>query len=565
MITPRPIVGAGGLALVTLALAWPGLMAQEAKEKKASEDDPIAVQARGPVHEAFAQPSEAQPHPSPRLSKKPPPPIPEEPPDQKPEGNDVQWIPGYWAWDADRNDYIWVSGFWRVPPPGRRWVPGHFVEAKGGWQWAPGFWASADQQKFDFLPEPPASVDNGPNIPAPNDNCFYLPGSWVYRDFDYVWRPGFWTTGHDDWVWNAACYRWTPAGYVYVDGYWDYPLADRGLLFAPVYFRQPYWLVPGWCYRPRFAVAVDGLFSSLWVWPTWGWYYFGDYYSPYYAAVGFYPWYRYGHHHYDSFYSYHYWHHHGDHTWYHNLHQTYIARRDGTAPRPPHTIPHSAPLAKGGGPGHPTQPQTVVPINQVRNDHVRLENLTAAQVRDQRTQAQRFRTESVQRSTDERMAARPTELHGATRSPSLSSSQRLQPSLDSGRRSFYSGPSADTHYRSPAAFPNAARAGGSDTRMTPSSRDDPRFSMPSRSIDSYRDRPSYAMPSTSSRMGPSVGGPSFSGGSMSSRGFGGMPSGGMGGRGFGGPPSGGMGGRGFGGPSGGGGGGRGGPSGGGRH
>lgn len=32
------------------------------------------------------------------------------PPDQKPEGDDVAWIPGYWAWDDERNDFLWVSG-----------------------------------------------------------------------------------------------------------------------------------------------------------------------------------------------------------------------------------------------------------------------------------------------------------------------------------------------------------------------------------------------------------------------------------------------------------------------
>ena len=52
---------------------------------------------------------------------KPPDPIPEEPPDQKPKGDNVQWIPGYWAWDDDRQDFLWVSGCWRVPPSGRNW------------------------------------------------------------------------------------------------------------------------------------------------------------------------------------------------------------------------------------------------------------------------------------------------------------------------------------------------------------------------------------------------------------------------------------------------------------
>src|SRR5205814_1027605 len=53
----------------------------------------ISVQTRGPVHEAFAQPTAATPQPGPVIARKPPEPIPEMPPDQKPDGVDVQWIP----------------------------------------------------------------------------------------------------------------------------------------------------------------------------------------------------------------------------------------------------------------------------------------------------------------------------------------------------------------------------------------------------------------------------------------------------------------------------------------
>src|SRR5438552_44672 len=74
----------------------------------------VEVQARGPIHEAFATPtSEAKATPG--VNKKPPAPIEEMPPEEKPEG-DVVWIGGYWAWDDDRTDYLWVSGCWRNKP-----------------------------------------------------------------------------------------------------------------------------------------------------------------------------------------------------------------------------------------------------------------------------------------------------------------------------------------------------------------------------------------------------------------------------------------------------------------
>src|SRR5207245_1393147 len=59
------------------------------------------VLTRGVVHEAFAQPVVFNPVPGPVIVKKPPEPVEELPPDQKPEGDNVAWIPGYWTWDND--------------------------------------------------------------------------------------------------------------------------------------------------------------------------------------------------------------------------------------------------------------------------------------------------------------------------------------------------------------------------------------------------------------------------------------------------------------------------------
>src|SRR5262249_39633132 len=99
------------------------------QENPVGQQEGVEVLARGPVHEAFAEPSIRGPRPTPVVPKKPPEAIEELPPDQKPEGNNVQWIPGYWAWDDDRNDFLWVSGIWRDIPPGQQWVPGHWESA----------------------------------------------------------------------------------------------------------------------------------------------------------------------------------------------------------------------------------------------------------------------------------------------------------------------------------------------------------------------------------------------------------------------------------------------------
>src|SRR6516225_9300691 len=127
----------------------------------------VTAQGRGPVHEAYAEPSNAQPQPSPIIPKKPPEAVEEVPPDQKPEGDNVQWVPGYWAYDEDSADFLWVSGCWRAFPPGRQWMPGHWAQAEDGWQWVAGFWAPVQQPEANLAPPPPATIDTGPSTPAP--------------------------------------------------------------------------------------------------------------------------------------------------------------------------------------------------------------------------------------------------------------------------------------------------------------------------------------------------------------------------------------------------------------
>src|SRR5262245_1164089 len=98
-----------GLATVVGLAAWlvawsPPAPAQDEAPEGAE------VQARGPVHEAYASPGDPQPEASPVVNKEPPEPIEEQPPEQRPEGDNIVWIPGYWAWDDDSDDFLWISG-----------------------------------------------------------------------------------------------------------------------------------------------------------------------------------------------------------------------------------------------------------------------------------------------------------------------------------------------------------------------------------------------------------------------------------------------------------------------
>src|SRR6185503_9924505 len=67
--------------------------------------DGAEVLTRGPVHEAFAETITFDPQPGIVAPKAPPTAIEEVPPLQRPEGKNVNWIPGYWGWDDERNDF----------------------------------------------------------------------------------------------------------------------------------------------------------------------------------------------------------------------------------------------------------------------------------------------------------------------------------------------------------------------------------------------------------------------------------------------------------------------------
>jgi hypothetical protein len=291
------------------------------------------------------------------VEKEPPRPVEEMPPDQKPAGANVQWIPGYWSWDQARSDFLWISGVWREPPPGRQWVPGYWHQVQGGFQWVPGAWVpltaaasegpaqSAVQTPASYLPPPPASLETGPNSPAPSPGVFWSPGSWYWQENRYVWRPGFWAAAQPSWVWIPAHFVWTPGGYLFVDGYWDLPLASRGILFAPVYYPQPVYLQPSYVFTPSITIATPGLVANLFVQPGYGHYCFGDYYDRTFLSVGIFPWFSFTYASgparpvfYDPIFTFY-----AsvnvsrDPGWVTRVREDYIVRRDNVAMRPPRT------------------------------------------------------------------------------------------------------------------------------------------------------------------------------------------------------------------------------------
>ncbi|MCG6881445.1 MAG: hypothetical protein LJE96_20160 [Deltaproteobacteria bacterium] len=321
--------------------AFPAVAAENSPD-----EEQIDVLAHGPIHEAFAETIAFDPEPGIIVPKVPPELINEVPPEQKPEG-DVQWIPGYWGWDDDRNDFIWISGTWRVVPPGRQWIPGYWVNSAGhGYQWISGYWAPEKNSATTYLPEPPESVEVGPNVNAPSSNYTWIPGSWVWYSNAYAWRPGYWALMRPDWVWMPAHYVWTPRGYVFIGGYWDFAVGFRGVLFAPVAFGFGVTFGSGFYFTPSFMINVSIFSDCLFIRPGYNHYYFGDYYAPRYYQRGIFPWFsphvrRHG---YDPIYAHQRWEHRNNPNWEKNLHSTYQLRRKDETARPPRNLLESRKL-----------------------------------------------------------------------------------------------------------------------------------------------------------------------------------------------------------------------------
>ena len=370
----------------------------------------VQPQGRGPVHEAFAEATADRPQPGPVVTKQPPEAVEELPPAEKPDGDDVQWISGYWSYDQERSDFVWVTGIWRSIPPGRQWVPGHWTQVDGGSQWVAGLWAAADGGDVAVVPAPP---DPEPETPpaAPSADSTYVPGNYVYEKetSHFTWQSGYYVTNRPGWVWVPSHYVWTPCGYIFVEGYWDYDLQNRGLLFAPVVIDAQYLAQADWVYTPTYVVHDVALLDALFVRRDCGCYFFGDYFDSGYAGLGYVSWadYRFGGLGYDPLFSYYRWSHRHDEHWEKDLRGLYAARSKGLAGRPPHNLAQQQTLAKNFLAGNRVNSATLHhsvmlgPVGKLDHKVVKLQTLDRAGQLKYRKTADQFRTVSRQREQAE--------------------------------------------------------------------------------------------------------------------------------------------------------------------
>jgi hypothetical protein len=483
------------------------------KPMRAADEASLEVQARGPVHEAFAQLAPTNPDPGPVIPRQPPKSVAELPPEQKPDNEQVQWIPGYWSWDTDRKDFVWVSGTWRAAPAERQWVPGHWSKTTDGWQWAPGFWAETQQRELDYVPRPPDSQDRGPSAPAPNVNSFYVPGCWLPLDGRFVWRPGFWSACRAGRVWIPSRYAWTPGGYVFLNGYWDYGLEGRGLLFAPVYFSKPLYSDPMYGYQPNYVVGMGPLLDCLFARPGYGSYYFGDYFGDRYEGLGFAAWPAYGGRAFDPLYRYYSWSHRGDPSWQRGLQASYANRAAGRLTLPPRTLAAQTALLQSNSLARTADRsslQVVRPLGSVTG--VRLVGVTGDQLSRQQARIQGYQNLSAARGRIETPNQFTTRGPAAAPAQSIASLKLSSASTRGSTGQTLAGPrgsSATVRYYYPNGIP---RSTGPVIRGPATGRGIGPSTM--RSSPSYRAGPSYR-PGPTFRSSPSYrGGSSYrSGGS----------------------------------------------------
>jgi hypothetical protein len=149
---------------------------------------------------------------------------------------------------------------------------------------------------------------------------------------------------------------------VYVEGYWDYPIADRGILFAPVYWEPSVVYVREVrYYSPVVVINLTFLSDCLFVRPRYHHYYFGDYYDPDCRRRGYFTahaWYE-RNRGCEPVYAHRRWEHRNDRDWDRRQQARDDQRRDNPDSRPPR---HYASNHNGKGPTFTTASQETVAV-----------------------------------------------------------------------------------------------------------------------------------------------------------------------------------------------------------
>jgi hypothetical protein len=204
---------------------------------------------------------------------------------------------------------------------------------------------------------------------------------------------------------------WTPSGYVFVDGYYDYSVPRRGIVFAPVYFQGGLRTQRGFSYSPSTVINPAVFVSHLFLRPRYGHYYFGDYYGSNYSTAGFSPWFSFhsslrG---YDPIYANQRWQHRQDRAWEQRAEANYRDLRDNENARPPRNWASQTTLSGRGDASNRRNiivAQKLDELAQKRDGQPRLQPVDPAEGQQYGQRVQEYRKYLQQRQQLEANAAR---------------------------------------------------------------------------------------------------------------------------------------------------------------
>ena len=210
-------------------------------------------------------------------------------PSKRLEGENVAWIPGYWAWMT--NETI-SSGSAASGVPCHRAVNGCPAIGKRPSKVLNGFPATGPmlgRAMRNICPSRPRlskPVPISPRLRPIKPGC---PAVGFGTRVATLGAPGSGQRCKPNWIWVPSHYVWAPRGYVFVDGYWDYSINRRGVLFAPVYFDAGVYTRRDFSYSPTTVIDLGVFTDHLFLRPRYQHYYFGDYYDTTYRGAGFVP------------------------------------------------------------------------------------------------------------------------------------------------------------------------------------------------------------------------------------------------------------------------------------
>ena len=272
----------GAFAVLAVLIGLDCDIARCRLEAGGNDSQGAEVLTRGPVHEAFAGVVSFNPEPGVIVDKAPPEAIEELPPEERPEGDNITWIPGYWAWDDERSDFLWISGTWRALPPGREWIAGYWAAVREGYQWISGYWADAAVEETTYLPNRPQPwkpdrmsqplhrITDGHRATGSGIRSVTRGGRVIGRKAGRIGNGCPLTmSGLREDIFSSMA-----IGIMVLPGVAS--CSRRCISNRGVYSR------PGYRYSPLVAINLLAFMENLFLRPSYHHYYFGDYYEPRY-------------------------------------------------------------------------------------------------------------------------------------------------------------------------------------------------------------------------------------------------------------------------------------------